>query len=79
MKDTLSFNDIVEMSVNWVGENDEIDCDLKLKVDGITLKAHTVSIVNRDLCFYCDKGYITYVIDIYGNQPIAVLYDYEID
>lgn len=75
-----SFNDLVELSINHTGDSLELDCSLTLHVDGIDLQAYTVSLANRDLLFYTDKGTVTYLVDIYGDTaPRALLYDWSLD
>jgi hypothetical protein len=56
-----------------------IQCDLALEVDGDTFKAYEVSIANRDLLFYCDKGTANYVVDTYGDRVTVELFDWEKD
>ena len=74
-----SFNDLVDLSVNHDGDSIELDCSLTLHVDGIDFQAYTVSLANRDLLFYTDKGTVTYLIDLYHAGPIAVLHDWTLD
>lgn len=79
-----SLEDLVELSVNHDGDSIELDCGLTLSVtnrhgDSIEMQAYTVSLANRDLLFYTDKGTVTYLIDLYLDGPIAVLYDWTLD
>ena len=69
-----SFEELVELSVKHKGQNKYSPCDLSLEVDGKTYNAYEVSICNRDLLFFSDKGTLNYVIDSYGDRHVAELY-----
>lgn len=73
------FNDLVELSVNHEDESIEVDCNIEIGVDDVEYKAYSVSIANRDLLFYTDKGTIQYLIDSYGDNHTAVLYNVELE
>lgn len=75
----LSFNDLVDLSVNYDGDNLEVDCSLTLNVKGIDLQAHACSVSNRDLLFYCNEGTVTYLVDVYNGTARAELYDWTLD
>jgi hypothetical protein len=76
------FNELVEKSIKTV-INQDWPCneDLKVDVDGkLTIfKAYSCSVSNRDLLFFCDIGTVTYLVDMVGGKPYAVLYDYDLD
>jgi len=72
----LNFNDLVELSVKT---NDQTykTIDISLIIDGETWQAYEVSISNRDLLFFTDKGMATYLIDSYSDTDHrAELYDW---
>ena len=80
MKNPITdMQDLINLSINWTGESEELDCDITLREENHTFKAHTVSVCNRDLLFYTDKGYFNYVVDSYGDNHIIELFDFEID
>ena len=78
-KKSLTFNACVELAANFPEdkENQELDCDLTLKVDGESFKAYTVTVCRGDLLFFTDKAAINYTVDIYddGDRGVATLYD----
>lgn len=67
------FYEIVEKSLNHKGENKYFDCNITLKFDGIKHLCHEVSICNRDLLFFSDKGTLNYVVDSYGLRNVVEL------
>ena len=72
-----SFDDCVKAAATWDKENEEIDLNpnIILEVEGKKYKAYTVSICKCDLLFYCETATVTYDIDIYYGNPVAVLRD----
>ena len=80
-KKELTFNDFVDMSVNWKGESKEFDCDIVLRDDeeGIDCHAYTCSVSNRDLLFFCDNGTLNFLVDSYGGRNIAELFSADLD
>lgn len=79
-----SFDDLVSLSVNHTGDSIELDCSLTLSItnrhgDSLEMQAYTVSLANRDLLFYTDKGTVSYLIDVYPAGPVAVLHDWTLD
>jgi hypothetical protein len=70
--------DIIAMSIVHEGENEYHSCDIKIKEEGRTYHAHEVSICNRDLLFFCDKGAINYVINSYGDAHYLELINIEV-
>lgn len=75
----LSFNDLINLSLDHDGDSIELDCSLTLHVDGIDFHAYTVSLANRDLLFYCNEGTVTYMIDLYGDTARSELFDWTLD
>ena len=69
-----SFEELVELSVKHKGQNKYLACDIILIDDEKEYKAHEVSICNRDLLFFTDKGTLNYVIDSYGDRHVAELF-----
>lgn len=74
-----NLKDLIELAVNYDDESLEVDCNIDLEVDDVEYNAYSVSISNRDLLFYTDKGAIQYLVDSYGDRHTAVLYDCELD
>lgn len=79
-----SFLDLVDLSVHHSGDSIELDCSLTITItnrhgDSIEMQAYTVSLANRDLLFYTDKGTATYLVDSINSRHIAVLYDWTLD
>lgn len=56
-----------------------IECDLTLEVDGEEFHAYEVSVSNRDLLFFCDKGTANYLVDTYGEKIVIELFNWERD
>jgi len=67
------FNYFIEKSINHKGENKYYTCNLNLKIDDKNFKAHEVSICNRDLLFFTDKGTLNFVVDSIGFKNYAEL------
>ena len=60
--------ELIEYAVDYDGESHEVDCNFKVREDGITYKVHTAAVCNRDLLLYSDKACLNYVIDTYGDR-----------
>lgn len=74
------FSDFVEMAANHNKQDpQEVSCDLILKVEDRELKAHSVSISNRDLLFFTESGTVTYLVDSYGDDHVAELFDWDLE
>lgn len=77
MKST--FEDFVKMAGDFNKKGpEEISCDVPLKVEGHNLKAHSVSISQKDLMFYTKNGTVSYVVDTYGGEHVAELFDWDL-
>ncbi len=74
-----NLKDLIDLAVNYEGESIEVDCSINLEVDDVEYKAYSVSISNRDLLFYTEKGTIQYLVDSYGDNHTAVLYDWDLE
>jgi hypothetical protein len=72
-----NLQDVIEKSINWIGENQELDCNITLNEEGQTFQAYTVSIAHRDLLFYTDKGVLNYLIDKFGDKYSLSLFSIE--
>jgi len=66
MKKITTIQETINISLNHDGENEYFPCDLKLKEDKKIYKAYEVSICNRDLLFFTNKGTLNYVVDTIG-------------
>ena len=75
MRALRDINEIIEMSLFHSGENEYYKCSLKINGH----RAHEVSICNRDLLFFTDKGTLNYVVDTYGSRHTIDLVNEEID
>ena len=75
MKVLRDINEIIEMSLYHSGENEYYKCNLKIEGH----RAYEVSICNRDLLFFTDKGTLNYVVDTYGSRHSIDLVNEEID
>jgi hypothetical protein len=76
-KNLKTFNDFIMFAANYKDETIELDCDFMLNYEKdntiYNKKAYAVAISNRNLTFYCEDVVLSYVIDIYGDKPIAEL------
>jgi hypothetical protein len=61
----------------YATQSREYDCKIDVFIDERTQwKAYSASISKQDILLYCDKGTATFLIDIYGDSPVATLYDW---
>ena len=67
-----------EMSIG-LNHSTSIECNLCLDVDGEKFHAYEVSVANRDLLFFCDKGTLNYLVDTYGDRIVIELFAVEKD
>ena len=74
-----SFEDVVAFSTAYYGESQEFDCNISLTIDGSTHTAHTVSICNCDILFYCDSLTANYLVDTVGSKTSANLFCVSVD
>ena len=56
-----------------------LECDVTLEADGEKFHAYEVSIANQDLLFFTDKGTLNYLVDNYGGDARAELFNVERD
>lgn len=75
MRVLKNIDEIIEMSLFHDGENDYYKCNLKINGH----RAHEVSICNRDLLFFTDKGALNYLVDSYGNRNYIELVNEDIE
>lgn len=73
----LTFPELAEMAAKCKKPEHKSLNDLVLDVDDEEFVAHGVNIAHRELGFECDNGYVSYVIDMYGDRPVAELYEVE--
>lgn len=71
----MTFKDFVHLSVSHKGENEYHACNIQLKHDGKTYKAHEVSVAHRDLLFFTDSDTLNFVVDSYGDRHVAELFN----
>lgn len=57
----------------------EIDAQFEVEVEGKAWSCYTVSISHRDILCYCEEGTATFLVDSYGGQNRAELFDWEQD
>lgn len=55
----------------------EVNCNLL--VNGEVWSAYECSVSHKDLLFFTDKGTATFLVDSYGGDPRAELFDWERD
>ncbi len=72
-----TFDQLVDKAVKATSSQ-ELNCSIKLNVvDDEVWNAYAVNVANRDLMFYTDKGCVTFLVDSYGDNHVAVLHDWE--
>ena len=79
MKQVKTIKEAVELAVNHKGENEYYSCKFKLREENKTFKTHEVSICNRDLLFFTDKGTLNYCIDTIGYKDYLVLVNIDLE
>lgn len=57
--------------------SEELDCDIALIEEGKQYRAYAVNVAYRELGFFTDKGYISYMVDTYGATNTIELYEIE--
>lgn len=75
----IDLKDLIELAVNHDEESIEVDCSINLDIDDVEYNAYSVSVSNRDLLFYTEKGTIQYLVDSYGDRHTAVLHDWDLE
>ena len=73
MKILRSIDEVIEISLTHSVENEYYDCEIDINGH----KAHEVSICNRDLLFFTDKGTLNYLVDSYGSRHSIELFNNE--
>ena len=48
-----------------------------IRVENSLWKVHAVSIANRDILAFCDKGCATFLVDSYSDRYMCELFDWE--
>jgi hypothetical protein len=83
-QETKTFKDFVEFAANYNGKTiEDVACDIEINLsqddEPFLFHAYSVSISSRELTFYGETGYLSYVIDLYGTRPVAELFDFELE
>jgi hypothetical protein len=77
-----SFQEVLAFSAKTKKSN-EYDCDVlfEVEIEGATIEviAHTAHISPREFSLYSDIGYFVFVVDMYGDNPIPELFDWELE
>jgi hypothetical protein len=55
------------------------DCNIPIVVNDKQYMAYGVYIAPGDLLFLCKGISATFLIDVYGDKPYALLFDYELE
>jgi hypothetical protein len=77
-KTLKDIEDIIELSLT-AKHSKSYPCSLVLNEDGEKFRAYEVSIANRDLLFFTDKGTLNYLVDSFGDQTSIELFNMERD
>lgn len=75
----MKLETIIKRSLNKNINTEYHCCNIDLKEEGETFKAHEVSIAYRDLLFYCDKGVLNYDVNTFGDKTSLLLFNLERD
>jgi len=73
MKTLKCIKEIIQIAIDRDGENEYFECEIELKEEGKTFKAHEVSICKRDLVFFTDKGALNYDVNTIGSNDSLLL------
>ena len=68
-----TFREVVAFSTTYRKNAKTFDCNFNIEAEEKTFKAHSVSICNRDLLFFTDKGTLNYLVDTIGFNDYAEL------
>ena len=74
-----TFKEVVAFSTTYRKNDKTFDCNFNIEAEGKTFKAHSVSICNRDLLFFTDKGALNFVVDTIGFNNYAELISIDSD
>lgn len=74
-----TFKEVVAFSTTYRQHAKTFDCNFTIEAEEKTFKAHSVSICNRDLLFFTDKGTLNYVVDTVGFNNYAELFSIDCD
>lgn len=72
MKTFKDIGELIEKAKKFKGENKYYPCEINLHEDNEDFKAYEVSICNRDLLFFTDKGTVNYTIDTVGKDYLIL-------
>lgn len=74
-----TFQDVVAFRTTFRKNAKTFDCNFNIEVEEKTFRTHSVSICNRDLLFFTDKGTLNYVVDTIGFNDYAELFSIDGD
>ena len=74
-----TFKEVVAFSTTCRNNAKTFDYNFNIEAEEKTFKAHSVSICNRDLLFFTDKGTLNYVVDTIGFNNYAELFSINCD
>lgn len=78
MKPIKSLSQAIESSIDGKTFG-EVDADFKIDIQGELWTCYAVSIADRDILAYCDKGTATLLVDSYGDKHTAELFDWSVE
>lgn len=74
-----TFREVVAFSTTYRNHDKMFDCNFNIEAEEKTFKAYSVSICNRDLLFFTDKGALNFVVDTIGFNNYAELFSVDYD
>jgi hypothetical protein len=77
MKTVNSLNEAIKLSIS-TKKQQQRSANFKIKVMNEYWNVHEVSICERDILCYCDKGSASFLVDSYGDKHLAELFDWEV-
>ena len=74
-----TFKEVVAFNTTCRKNAKTFDCNFNIEAEEKTFKAHSVSICNRDLLFFTDRGTLNFVVDTIGFNNYAELISIDCD
>ena len=74
-----TFKEVVAFSTTCRKNAKTFDCNFNIEAEEKTFKAYSVSICNRDLLFFTDRGTLNFVVDTIGFNNYAELFSIDCD
>lgn len=71
-----TLSQLVELSLKTTKQK-TFSVNFNIKIKDELWKVHEASVAHRDILLYCDKGTATFLVDSYGDNHIATLFDWE--